>query len=191
MAQVRRAYCDVAFAYAARLPGVEARDRLARYLKVSQCALQDRLRELNIKLPPMHEIISNDMSTFDFSVQRHNIPPRAARYGDPAAVAAELFPAVRDWLYKLNFKPLKATQPAKRQKTEGLTPNQRAEMHRSHMARCQDEAEKLIPELEVRLAFVLSFLQQDSGTGCNFINLGRNSILTIIYNPGARFWARF
>ncbi len=140
MAQVRKAYCNAAFVYAAQIPGMDAAGRLARYLTVPRGALKIRLRELNIKLPPMHVIIGHDMSLFDFSVQWPSHPTRAVVYGNPAAVAAELFPAVRDWRNRL-----KATHPAKRRKTVRITKEQRAEMHRNHMARCQDEAEKLIP----------------------------------------------
>ena len=189
MAQVVAASCNAAFVYAAQIPGMDPAGRLARYLKVPRRALKIRLRELNTKLPPMHVIIGHDMSTFDFSVQWNNHPARAVVYGNPAALAAELFPAVRVWLNRVQ-----ATQPAKRRKTVRRTPEstvstpQCAEMHRNHMARCQDEAEKLIPELEVRFAFVLFFCATDSGTGCNFINLGRNIILIIIYKPGARYY---
>ena len=99
MAQVRRAYCDVAFAYAAPLPGTVPSDRLARYLKVPRDPLRIRLRELGIFLPPLHAVLSHgDMSTFDFSYPRNNGPSRAAIYGNLATAAAEMFPSVRGYL---------------------------------------------------------------------------------------------
>ena len=102
MAQVVAAYCDVAFVYAAPQPGTTAVGRLAQYLKVGRDALNGRLRELGIYLPPLHAVLSHgDMSTFDLSVQRHNTPTRAAIYGNLAALAAEMFPPVRDWLARL------------------------------------------------------------------------------------------
>ncbi len=161
MAQVRDAFCNVDFVYAATPPGTSLVKRLALYLNVPRHALAKHLQELDMKLPPKHVIMYNDMSTFDFSVQWNNMPTRAAVYGDRAALVAELFPAVRDWQNKLKLQ-VQATRPAKRSKTVRLTKEQRAEMHRNHMGRCRVEAEKLIPELEVRIAFVLFFCATDS-----------------------------
>jgi hypothetical protein len=99
MAQVIQAYCDVAFAYAAQIPGVDAGGRLARYLKVPRNALKTRLHVLGIFLPPLHAVLSHgDMSTFDFSYPRNNGPSRAAIYGNLATAAAEMFPSVRGYL---------------------------------------------------------------------------------------------
>ena len=101
MAQVVAAYCDPAFVYAAPQPGTTAIGRLAaaQYLKVGRDALRVRLRQLGVYLPPLHAVLSHgDMSTFDLSVQRHNTPTRAAIYGNLAALAAEMFPPVREYL---------------------------------------------------------------------------------------------
>ena len=105
MAQVREAFCNVTFAYAASPPGrLAAAQRLARYLKVPRNALKIRLRELNIYLPPLHAVLRNDMSTFDFSVQRNNHPTREAIYGNLPALVAEMFPPVRVYLARLQAK---------------------------------------------------------------------------------------
>ncbi len=102
MAQVRRAYCDAAFVYAAQIPGMDAPGRLARYLKVPRGELNIRLRELGIFLPPLHAVLSHgDMSTFDFTFQRSNRPSRAAIYGNLATAAAEMFPSVLGYLARL------------------------------------------------------------------------------------------
>ena len=102
MAQVVAAYCDVAFVYAAPQPGTTAVGRLAQYLKVGRDALKGRLRELGVYLPPLHAVVSHgDMSTFGFSVLRNNRPTRAAIYGNLAALAAEMFPPVREYLARL------------------------------------------------------------------------------------------
>jgi hypothetical protein len=105
MAQVIEAYCNPLFVYAAQIPGTWAVDRLARYLKVSRDALRDRLRELNIYLPPLHAVLSHgDMSTYDFSVQRPNVPTKAAIYGNLAMAAAEMLAPVRGYLARLQAK---------------------------------------------------------------------------------------
>ena len=112
MAQVAAAYCDVAFVYAAPQPGTTAVGRLAQYLKVGRNALNGRLRELGIYLPPLHAVLSHgDMSTFDLSVQRHNTPTRAAIYGNLAALAAEMFPPVREYLARLQAAKGTVTGP--------------------------------------------------------------------------------
>ena len=103
MAQVAAAYCDVAFVYAAPQPGTRPICRLAQYyLKVGRNALNGRLRELGIYLPPFHAVVSHgDMATFDFSFQRPKCPTRAAIYGSLPMLAAEMLPPVRDWLARL------------------------------------------------------------------------------------------
>ena len=102
MAQVVAAYCDPAFVYAAPQPGTTAVGRLAQYLKVGRDALNGRLRELGIYLPPLHAVLSHgDMSSFDFSVLRNNRPTRAAIYGNLPMLVAEMFPPVREYLARL------------------------------------------------------------------------------------------
>jgi hypothetical protein len=101
MAQVREAYLNPVFVYAARPPRLDADRRLALYLRVSLPKCRQRLHDLNIHLPPLHAVWIRDMTTLDFSVKLPNHPTRAAIYSNEAAAAAVMFPTVAPYLARL------------------------------------------------------------------------------------------